>query len=344
MSIAGRTLQTRRVRETFSENLEKDFLEHMKETYLEYGVGDWVITVFNRKSCGCYKFMINLYNQDATYLDRQVHDLVHLLRLVKETDEHMLLPVVAAFVTKDPHGLDEGTDLLRLLTYYLCDLNSISYPKSCEEKNELLYQGGILNDMGTRLLMTYGLEAFDPFGQALGWTAFYEREEPLVLSLLNLEKVSHLVSVQNKGDDAILIFENPAVFYAVIKATPKVKAICTSGQINLCGYQVLDLLVASNTQLIYTGDFDPEGLLIADRLKNRYKRNMTLWGFEKRYYEKILSKNEINSKRLNQLEKIRDEGLIEFATYMKQVKVAGYQEYMIEEIIAYSRTLVDMSS
>ncbi len=336
-AYTGKSLETRIEHNKVEEDMEMAFIKYVMEMTRDLRIGEWVLWSFENKKSGSYKCIINLYRQNISYLKNLIAQISDILYLIEQSEEHVLLPVVAALVTKDPHGLDEGTDLVKLLMYYLSYIQGTLDPKTSEEKTKLLYQGGILDDMGTRLLMTYGLEAYDMEGQLMGWFAFYEREEPLVLSLINLEKVVRLNSVKNSHSNDILIFENPAVFYAVIKANPLVSAICTSGQINLCGYKVLDLLVSSHHKLIYSGDFDPEGLVIAERLKKRYTNNLTFMCYNLKAYYQVISNNKISAKRVQQLKKITDPELLIVANSMKQVRLAGYQEYMIEEIIAFSK-------
>ena len=45
--------------------------------------------------------------------------------------------------------------------------------------------------------------------------------------------------------------------------------VCTYGQVKLSGIILLNLLVDSGYKLYYTGDIDPEGIQIADKLKQR---------------------------------------------------------------------------
>ena len=55
-----------------------------------------------------------------------------------------------------------------------------------------------------------------------------------------------------------------------------------------CNLILLDLLKENHT-FHYAGDFDPEGLLIAQNLKERYGSKLTLWNYQVEWYEKYLS-------------------------------------------------------
>ena len=46
--------------------------------------------------------------------------------------------------------------------------------------------------------------------------------------------------------------------------------MCMNGQPRLAGLMVLDLLAKSGTEVYYSGDLDPEGILIAQKLSQYY--------------------------------------------------------------------------
>lgn len=73
----------------------------------------------------------------------------------------------------------------------------------------------------------------------------------------------------------IYLLENPAVFSIFIKKYPKCAAVCVNGQPQLSTLVLLDFL-QENYTFYYQGDFDPEGLLIAQRLKERYGEKLSL--------------------------------------------------------------------
>ena len=79
----------------------------------------------------------------------------------------------------------------------------------------------------------------------------------------------------------------------------------------------------------YAGDFDPEGLLIAQNLKERYGSKLTLWNYQVEWYEKYLSDTVLEDFRLKKLEKIYLEELQEIKQCMQKEKRAAYQERML---------------
>ena len=83
----------------------------------------------------------------------------------------------------------------------------------------------------------------------------------------------------------------------------------------------------------YSGDHDPEGLLIAQKLRLRYKERLTLWNYSRNFYEQNLSDVTLNERRLKQLDQIFIEELQEIKEDMKYQKKAAYQESMLENYI-----------
>ena len=95
---------------------------------------------------------------------------------------------------------------------------------------------------------------------------------------------------------------------------------------------MLDRL-AQNGILYYAGDFDPEGLLIAQRLKERYKERLVLWKYEEAIYETCCSSVLLDETRLRKLENITIPQLQAIKERMRTEKRAAYQEAMIENYL-----------
>ncbi|HBN86258.1 MAG TPA: hypothetical protein DDZ89_20740, partial [Clostridiales bacterium] len=74
------------------------------------------------------------------------------------------------------------------------------------------------------------------------------------------------------------------------------------GNLKLACFVLLDMLAKEGTQIFYSGDFDPEGLAIADALKNRYKDQLTLWRYTKHDYLSALSDKSLSPLRIKKLD------------------------------------------
>ncbi len=102
---------------------------------------------------------------------------------------------------------------------------------------------------------------------------------------------------------------------------------------------LLDKLVEEGAHIMYAGDFDPEGIQIADRLKQRYKDRLSFWRMTCGDYERAVSSVRLTEKRLKILDKIGDKDLQTLADAMRKRQTAGYQENILDH---YYRNLANM--
>lgn len=240
-------------------------------------------------------------------------------------DGFYIREVLAAKVTKDPHALDEGSMLLNALLYYLSYKSNMSLPKNVLEKRELLQSNGIVSNDINSSILTYGLYAKS--GAKKLWFDFYERQEPLTITGLNLKD-----KVISSIDSTVVIVENPSVFTALIMAYPDRSFICTAGQLNQTAFAVLEQLDNQSTRMFYNGDLDPEGLVIADKLSCRFEQ-LKIFCYNDSILVNHLSEKTLSESRLKQLEKLRTEDLLRLRQKIKSLKMAAYQEYFLERII-----------
>ena len=239
-----------------------------------------------------------------------------------------ILPVLASKVTGDSHYFDLNKIEGKLLVYFLAYKFEEDYPNTLQATNALLSQAKILRDEVSNSTLCYGIYGRSKKGEK-PWDAFWKIDEPLHLSISNIKDVMQIRAMNN----VVYIVENPAVFSRLLeKAVQKgVGLICTSGQINTSSYMILDLLEASQTRMYYNGDFDPEGLQIADKLKQRYKE-LNLWHYHEQDYLKVKGMVKIED-RLVKLNSIQSKEFATLIEVMKREKVAGYQELLVEELM-----------
>ena len=310
---------------------KKIFFEKLISNLRHENLKTWIAYVFENSSENGYKLINKLYSESTIELEKLIFQLESVLYVCETHEDGIAIPMAAALAALDPHGLDEGTVLKKLLIYYICYSKELNYPENAQEKAEILEGSNLLTSDSIRNCITYGIKAFDKYGNSLDWEKFYLRNEPLTLVSYNLKNVNILKSEVSK----VYCFENPTVFYHFIKNNPNLAAICTNGQINTLVYKVLDKLFESGEKLCYSGDFDPEGILIADKLKTRYA-DLDVSFFNKLNYENSVSNNFISEVRLKQLDKIKDSFLKEIANNIKVIKKAGYEELckdLFKEII-----------
>jgi uncharacterized protein (TIGR02679 family) len=312
-----------------------DFFTAINAAYKTDSLKQWLSETINNPMTGCNRWMSRCYNENAGELAQTLTTLQHVVTLIETATEGILRPVVAALITKDPHSLDDHTQLLKALEYYLSFRFGVKEPVTAEERTNLLAGANIMNDTGSRTVITYGLEACDACENKLGWENFYQRNEPMVLTLLNFLKVSSIdVCHPNNG---VYCFENPAVFYTMIQQIPNMAAVCVGGQVNLAAYKLFELFEKNGIKTYYHGDFDPEGLLIAEKLLQRFK-TLALFGYNEAYYMQAMSGKRITEKRLKQCDQLTTQDLVEMGKLIKKHQRAGYEEYLIDQLLREVRS------
>jgi len=149
--------------------------------------------------------------------------------------------------------------------------------------------------------------------------------------ILSIGQINKLKEVKGLGK-YIFILENPSTFHSSISDFSECSFICTSGNLNMSAYIFLDKLVIEKGQKIYyVGDIDPEGLVIADKLKEKYNF-LEIIGMDKKLYKKYLSNKVVSDISLKKLDKLKniDKNLVE---EIKKQKRATFQESFTEELI-----------
>ncbi|MDF2700408.1 MAG: hypothetical protein K0Q49_1966, partial [Haloplasmataceae bacterium] len=279
------------------------FFNNLVEKFDHSKAVNWLTYIRDNKD-NAYRMITLKYDEDKVSLIEILSYVCDALNIISfSTKKLTRLAVLASTVTKDPHYFDDNTLQNKLLIYSLTYYLNIPYPDNAERTTELLYQAGIIKDEVSNFTLCSGLKAFDEYGRHEGWNGFYESGEPLQISLLNLSKIKSVTSPTKK----VFVFENATVFTEVFDKTKCIKAplMCTFGNVKLASLILLDKLVESDVIIYYSGDFDPEGLLIADKLKSRYQENLVLWGYNKDNYLNNLSNQNISQARVNKLNNIK---------------------------------------
>ena len=246
-------------------------------------------------------------------------------------DKKERLAVYAAQVTGNPHFFDSNTTaeifLFDFISYHFYTQNGEGL-SDMEYRNQKYYAAGIIRDDLSNYVTVYGIHANDTDSVLhSGIEGFCDRKEPILLTLYTLSRLKEVY-----GEKEIYILENPSVFSWLCQRYPEKSFVCTNGQLRFSAFVLLDQL-SRTSDLFYSGDHDPEGLLIAQKLKLRYKERLTLWNYSRNLYEQNLSDVTLNERRLKQLDQIFIEELQEIKEDMKYQKKAAYQESMLENYI-----------
>jgi uncharacterized protein (TIGR02679 family) len=291
----------------------------------------WFLYAIESKKSG-YLLISQKYNTDKKQLKKNLSLTIQAIdKLPVFENKIERLALFASKTSKNPHAFDDNKDSGKFLLYAICYTLKLPYPKNAEDKMEVLFKAGLIKDEISNFTMTSGLLAYKKENAHPGWGGFYNSKEPINLSLWNLSCVDKVVANKNK----VFIFENPTVFSEILYQDYKenISIICTYGQIKLASLVLLDKLVENGAVLFYSGDFDPEGLQIADKLKSRYADSLILLRYDLKDYNKAISKNKPSQARLSKLNSLKDNTLIQMGEYIKENKYAGYQESIIEDLI-----------
>ena len=277
------------------------------------------------------------YNADKNELKIILQKLIKAIPLLpyfQGGKKKELLAVFAAQAAGNPHFFDDNTLAGNLLTAFLRDYFRFGYEddlSEAENRSNVLFKAGLIKDTLSNDVIAYGIRGRCVDGSLhQGMEGFLHQKEPVKLSLLTLANLEETFT--NSVDRRIYIVENPAVFSILISRFPEKSFVCSYGQIRRAVFMLLDLF-DKNTVFSYAGDFDPEGLLIAERLKKRYGERLTFWKYEPEMYLKYMSEAKLTKQRIKKLDGVRDATLLKIAELMREEGRAAYQESMLEEYV-----------
>lgn len=238
-------------------------------------------------------------------------------------NNYIPLPILSAKITKDSHYFDSDKISGKLFLSYLSFLSKDRSYKTGEEISELLYEHSIVRDEFFNFTLAYNILS------EKNWNSFWDDNQPLNISLYNLRNIEKLDSIHKK----VFIFENPSVFRDIMEKLQehkiKVSLLCTTGQLNVSSLIILDKLVANNTTLYYSSDFDPEGLQIAQKLRYRYGDKLQFLNMDVEDYNISRGEKSIET-RLEKLKSINLEEFTKLVLELQKFKKAGYQEVLLD--------------
>ena len=299
-------------------------------------IKEWLTGVFCTGADGAV-VIARSYNADKNELKIILQKLIKAIPMLpyfQGGKKKELLAVFAAQAAGNPHFFDDNTLAGNLLTAFLRDYFRFGYEddlSEAENRSKVLFKAGLIKDTLSNDVIAYGIRGRCVDGSLhQGMEGFLHQKEPVKLSLLTLANLEETFT--NSVDRRIYIVENPAVFSILTSRFPEKAFICSYGQIRRAVFMLLDLF-DKNTVFSYAGDFDPEGLLIAERLKKRYGDRLTFWKYEPEMYIKYMSEEKLTNQRIKKLDGVRDAALLKIAELMREEGSAAYQESMLEEYV-----------
>jgi uncharacterized protein (TIGR02679 family) len=145
---------------------------------------------------------------------------------------------------------------------------------------------------------------------------------------------------KHQGYD-VFIVENSGVFSALLDecAAYNPQLICLHGQFKLASWALLDRLAQSGALFHYSGDFDPEGLQMAEKLLKRYPGRARLWRMTEMDYLLAEPSVPLEKNRIQKFKSINEPGLITLAQVIANKGLSAYQEGILEWLIRDIRGL-----
>lgn len=286
-----------------------------------------------------------------TYLEGRTAD-THWINRMVETDgfdvsceqlaqamerlplDYERLPVFGQRILGNPHAFDRTNELGRLLIHALHVKRGQGGPppSDTERVNELLLEFKLLRDDITNFVTCANMMAEREGTEHPMWHG-----AALMHSVLNvpMRELLNVDRVRPSRGHTVWIVENSGVFSSLLDDVPDAPLVCTHGQFKLAAYRLLDMLVALGCQLKYAGDFDPEGLQMAARLKERYGDKLDYWCMDLESYVASEPNVELAEERLMKLDRVTDVELQDVVEEMKRRGRAGYQEALIEKMVVH---------
>jgi uncharacterized protein (TIGR02679 family) len=330
--VLHETILTKNEESGIEEEKEKSFFRTLR---LEFPEGDWWWDWIESKPSDS-RWIWSLYRQDSQDLLTRLSTVFKAFQdLPCRNNKFERLPLFAQRITGNPHAFDQNQVTGKLLVNCMqvdqqyMNLSEQGMPKSTEELNDLLSNYGLMRDDLWSFVSFRGLLAEGSMGMNPVWKAAAETDTILNAPLKELLKLKKVWPV--KGNK-VWIVENSSICSTIADEVPFAPIICTHGQFRVASWILLDLLVEAGCHLYYSGDLDPEGISMAQRLKERYQDRVSCWRMDLNSYEKTISDEDVSS-RLSKMESVISAELEEVANAIKTNKKAGYQEGIIDELV-----------
>jgi len=286
----------------------------------------WIKEMMVNQTFG-YKTVMTEFRKSAENTKNILESVFRAVRICDGNSTYIQLAVLSAEVTGNPHYFDKSETAGRLLLNCLSCLSGTELTGKSETEKEIYDIFGIEPDNISGAAAVLCLRLYMENGEEHpAYRYFAESGEMCLISVAALNSVTGADCDKKR----VFVVENPMVFSALSSAAADNGEclICTFGQIKHSGLKIIDMLLQSGCRIYYSGDFDPEGLQIADKLISR-GTGIFPWRMAADDY-RILNKSEdISEKRMKILESISDPVLAETADEIRKTGKSAYQELQI---------------
>ncbi len=319
--------EKRRNKEQLISNFFEDFLKKYDNVFCY----KWLSALVLQKNFG-YQTVLNamsISNDNAKTMLENVCNAINS----RQEGELVKIAVLSANITGDSHYFDSANPAGKLLIKglsYLCD---IAQTGEAETIKEIYAEFGIEPDNISGSTASIGIRLYDvDNNEHPAFKAFADNGESCLIATANLANICNA----DTDKKTVFVVENQMVFSALcpVASENRLGLICTSGQMKCSGIRLITMLVNADCKILYAGDFDPEGLQIADRLLRRFPdKNVHTWRMTADDYKSI-DKAEVvlSDMRLTKLNSIKSKELVEIANILIESEKAAYQELLIPQM------------
>lgn len=348
--IQGQSLLSNADRLAHKELAKATFFNDLADQYTEPYCQLWLQAIIEKNPRT--RSIHTAYDTRHDQLRVQINHVLSGLTAINARHPNQIerLPMFARRITKDPHGFDPDSDTGRIFLHALKILNSQvreSDPLTpaltgAEALTELYYFFGLLRDDLWNFVTCTGITGTTADNQPLGYlTEAYRQQVTLNLPLREVIRIDKAYP----SAKVVYVIENSGVYSALLdlyrdyceeqglqEMIPNPPLLCTHGQFKLASLLLLDKLAASGTLIYYSGDFDPEGLSMAERLLLRYPGQVIAWHYTIEDYLRSSSDQVLSPQRLKQLDRVSSPELAPLKEKLHQTALAGYQEGILGDL------------
>lgn len=329
----GAKLITSKEKKLIKKNEDEFFFESLRKILDDINGNEqlynWLIKMKTNKSFG----YITLQRLRKTKPNDTLTICSSVFKGINEINQNIYpIAIFASKISGNPHFLDRNSgDGSTLFVSILAYIFEEDYPADSKSWYELLEKANLIKDEIAGSLAIYNVQLLKDNTAHQGAYWCYKYKQPFMLAYCNLNDIDKATTDNN----IVYVVENEMVFTTLQKEIKdrNIALICTSGQPSLTAQKLIELLVKGNNRIFYSGDIDPEGLGICDRLWKKYPNNITPWLMDKNDYLASISNEKVSNQRLSLLDKIENPILKETSILLKENKKAAYQENMISIFI-----------
>lgn len=235
------------------------------------------------------------------------------------------LPVFANRLGGDPHALDGDRTAGRLFYAAICEVLQEEAGTASEWKRDVFEKAGLLLDDVSSQVIVQGIEVEpdDP------WSSFFAQSRdarvPIVLPFALLQR-----PIAWKSTPRVYVVENPSVFQCLLDHCPLGKVlpplVCTSGQLSVAAWRLLQSLAEKGAEIWYSGDLDVKGIEIAIGVSKRFGNRFRSWRMGGEEYDSAPKGVVLSDQQVAMLQGMAPPWDAELVSRITKRKVAIYQE------------------